>query len=184
MAVCIYTIPFEPGKEVFHDEELARFLLNKTVRNMKPEFFISNGRPYWTVFIEYDTLLSDVTDKGRSAEIKDDGQRMFVRKLQEWRKERASKDKLPVFIIATNSELIEVAKRAPQTLESLRQIHGFGKKKVERYGKDIISMVKSFYENKHPGPEPSKEEIKPPEPPKEETKQPEKPLQQDNRGNQ
>ena len=34
------------------------------------------------------------------------------------------------------------------TLEALRDIHGFGKKKIARYGTYLIEMIKSFYEKK------------------------------------
>ena len=33
-----------------------------------------------------------------------------------------------------------------KTLEALKQINGFGRKKVEKYGQDIIEIIKAFYE--------------------------------------
>jgi superfamily II DNA helicase RecQ len=75
-------------------------------------------------------------------------ERLLYEKLQSWRKEQAQKDGVPVFIIATNRELAEAATKAPETLEALRQIKGFGKRKIERYGKPILHIIQHFYERK------------------------------------
>ena len=36
--------------------------------------------------------------------------------------------------------------RKPLTQKALREINGFGKKKVERYGQEIVALVRTFYE--------------------------------------
>ena len=46
----ILTIPFDPVKEVFADEILSDFLINKYVKKIQPEFFQVNGHAYWTVY--------------------------------------------------------------------------------------------------------------------------------------
>ena len=69
----------------------------------------------------------------------------MFKKLREWRREKAQQEGIPVFIIANNSELMEVIKKTPKTIEALRQIRGFGKKKIERYGKEIVNLIQLFY---------------------------------------
>ena len=150
MPVHIITLPFDPETEMFHDEELSRFLLNKRVVTLRPEFFLTNGRPYWSVFVEYETVLTASDDKAESNSNLDEPQRLLLQRLKEWRKEKASTEGVPVYILATNNQLIELVKQAPQTLEALRQIHGFGRKKSEKYGADIIGMIQAFYEKKPP----------------------------------
>jgi hypothetical protein len=46
---------------------------------------------------------------------------------------------------------LEIINKEIQTLESLKQINGFGKKKVEKYGKDITEMIRTFFEKKDEG---------------------------------
>lgn len=145
MEIRILTIPFDPDKEIFQDEELTRFLLNKRVKSLRPEFFQINGRPYWSVFIEYETVLSQKIPK---SDLLDEPQNLLFQRLRQWRKEKAEKEGIPVYIIATNSQLTELVKRAPKSAESLRQIRGFGKKKTDKYGKELISMIRAFYEKK------------------------------------
>jgi superfamily II DNA helicase RecQ len=149
MPVHIITLPFDPETEMFHDEELSRFLLNKRVVTLRPEFFLTNGRPYWSVFVEYETVLSASDDRIESNNL-DEPQRLLLQRLKEWRKEKAAAEGVPVYILATNSQLVDLIKQTPQTLESLRQIHGFGRKKCEKYGADIIGIIHAFYEKKPP----------------------------------
>ncbi|CAN2041859.1 HRDC domain-containing protein [Candidatus Magnetomoraceae bacterium gMMP-15] len=162
MSVHILTIPFDPEKEIFQDEDLTDFLLNKKIKTLRPEFFQLNGRAYWTVFVEYKTILDDKVQAVKMSQSKalNDAQKLLFQRFREWRKEKAKKNGVPVFIIATNSELIEVVKRNPSTMEALRQIHGFGKKKVEQHGKDILNIIKAFYEKKTIRPDASKSKQK------------------------
>jgi superfamily II DNA helicase RecQ len=159
MSVHIITLPFDPETEMFHDEELSRFLLNKRVVTLRPEFFQVNGRPYWSVFVEYETVLTASDDRTESNNL-DEPQRLLLQRLKEWRKEKAAAEGVPVYILATNSQLVELVKQTPQTLEALRQIHGFGRKKSEKYGTDIIGIIQAFYEKKPPNVEnPAKPDI-------------------------
>lgn len=146
MPVRIVTIPFNHEKAVFEDEDLCRFLLNKQVKSLTPKFFQVNADAYWTVFIEYEPLVKE-TEQPQEQGLTD-LQKTLLDRLKQWRAEKAQKEGVPVFIIATNKELIEVVKKRPVSIESLRQISGFGKKKIERHGKDVVSIVTAFSEKK------------------------------------
>lgn len=145
MPVRIITIPFDPDKELFSDEDLCRFLLDKRILALHPKFFQVRDRPYWTVFIEYETVVSQDEPK---ADHLDEAQRLLLQRLKEWRKETAGAEGVPVFIVATNKQLMEVVRRAPGNLEALRAIQGFGKKKIERHGKQIVDIVTAFYKKR------------------------------------
>ena len=149
MPVRILTIPFDPANALFHDEELNRFLLNKHVEAMQAEFFMIDAKAFWSVFVRYEPLLAE-EDK-RSADELDDRQSLLMRRLKEWRKEKADKEGIPPFIIATNKELLEIVKKTPASLEALKDVHGFGKKKVARHGREIVSIVRGIHE-KEPTP--------------------------------
>ncbi len=62
-------------------------------------------------------------------------------RLVTWRAERAQADKLPAYIIAHNTALAAVAAALPTTPQQLLALSGFGSKKVEAYGSDIIALV-------------------------------------------
>ncbi len=65
-----------------------------------------------------------------------------------WRKERADKDGVPVFVIGSNKEFSDLVINRPTSLEALKNIKGFGSGKISKYGREIIEMIKVFYETK------------------------------------
>lgn len=144
MAIRIFAIPFDPHQEVFHDDDLQKFLLNKQVKSIRPEFFRQGDRAYWAVYVEYDVVLKD--NPSHEADVLDEPQRLLYQRFREWRKEEAEQQGIPVFLIAKNRELLDLVKQTPRTVEALRDIRGFGKKKVERYGQAVLEIIRAFYE--------------------------------------
>lgn len=62
--------------------------------------------------------------------------------LKHWRKEQADQDKLPAFCIFSNAVLDGICAKRPQSLEALGEIKGLGKKKIEKYGEQLLEIVK------------------------------------------
>ena len=143
MAYEIITIPFNSITRSFHADDLNRFCLNKKVLNTKIEFFQDEKHAYWTVFIEYETILEHSSNEPEGLT---EAGRLCYEKLRAWRKETAEKEGIPPFVIAINSHLSEIVSKEIKTLEALKEINGFGKKKIEKYGKDICALVKAFYD--------------------------------------
>lgn len=139
----ILTIPYDPAVKGFDDEVLRQFVLNKAVTHYQAVFFQEGGDSYWSVFIEYDALV----EKGSEKELEglDEPQRMLLEKLKAWRKERAQKEGVPVYIIGTNREMGAIVRKAPGSLEALKSIKGFGKGKIAKYGREILDIVSAFY---------------------------------------
>jgi biotin operon repressor len=67
--------------------------------------------------------------------------------LRKWRRAKSLEEKKSAYLIATNRELQMLAVYLPQTLEELGQIPGFGKVKTERYGDDLIGLLKGIERN-------------------------------------
>lgn len=144
----IITIPFNAATKCFHADELNRFCLNKNVLNTKIEFFCDEKQQYWTAFVEYEIILENSGDETQGLT---DAGKLCYEKLRGWRKETAEKEGLPPYVIARNSHLSEIVKREIKTLEALKQINGFGTRKVEKYGRNIIDIVNTFFEAPHEG---------------------------------
>ena len=140
----IITIPFDRGQNGFDDTILNKFLLNKSLTSYRAEFFEDGGEKFWTLLLEYDPLL----EKGHKKEEEhlDESQRMLMNRLKAWRKEKAEKDGVPAYIVATNKELVQIIRAAPKSLEGLKNIKGFGQGKVSRHGKEIVEIIKGFFE--------------------------------------
>ena len=66
--------------------------------------------------------------------------------LQEWRRETASKEGIPAFVVMHDSSLADLCLVEPQTLSELRKVSGFGQKRVEAYGERILEVLRRFRE--------------------------------------
>ncbi|HXR50479.1 MAG TPA: HRDC domain-containing protein [Verrucomicrobiae bacterium] len=62
-------------------------------------------------------------------------------KLKVWRQQRAQTENIPAYIIAHNTALEAVAAKPPATPQQLLALPGFGSRKVEAYGTDILAIV-------------------------------------------
>lgn len=62
-------------------------------------------------------------------------------KLKVWRAERAKADGVATYMVAHNSTLTAVAQAVPATLPQLLGLPGFGPKKIEKYGPQILAIV-------------------------------------------
>lgn len=61
--------------------------------------------------------------------------------LREWRNERANQDGVPPYLIAHNDSLMQIAKADIKSKEELVQIKGFGEKRAEKYGDEILRIL-------------------------------------------
>jgi superfamily II DNA helicase RecQ len=142
MELRIFTLPFDEVSEGFPDEIITQFCQNKKVHSMKTHFFEEEGRHFWSVAVQYEVVLKG-EDKIRAL---DDAQQLLYERLREWRKQHAGDLGIPVYLIATNAQFLQMIKMKCRTLESLKQIKGFGRKRLTKYGTHITNIIKDFYE--------------------------------------
>lgn len=64
--------------------------------------------------------------------------------LREWRRETSRKLNIPAFIVMHDTTLDELCRARPTTLAQLRNVSGFGDRKVEMYGQQIMDALKTF----------------------------------------
>ncbi|HEY6466662.1 MAG TPA: RecQ family ATP-dependent DNA helicase [Candidatus Acidoferrales bacterium] len=61
--------------------------------------------------------------------------------LREWRREEASRQGVPAFVILHDSTLHNICAMRPDSLELLHRVPGMGERKVARYGERIIEIL-------------------------------------------
>ena len=66
--------------------------------------------------------------------------------LKRWRNMVCKENDQPIYMVANQSSLQEIATYLPLTKKDLMQISGFGKAKAEKYGDEILEAVQSFCE--------------------------------------
>lgn len=64
--------------------------------------------------------------------------------LRKWRSQKAREEDIPAYVVATNAELEAIAGLKAPTLKDLEGIKGFGKLKLNKYGADILEVLRSL----------------------------------------
>ncbi len=142
VGVRILAVPLDPLSGLYDDGPLQRFLADKQLLRIEPAFVAQGGNPHWSVWVQY-LPRSGEAERRRppGAPPLDEAAKRLLERLRHWRKERAGRDGVPVFVVATNRELEDLARRRPRTLTDLQQVKGFGVKKVKRYGAEILVLM-------------------------------------------
>jgi ribonuclease D len=191
LLVKVFTLRFSDGIEEFEDDSLRAFMADNEVVSLKERFFFKDNVPYWSVMVVYRSrwgLTSKIKkDHDKESSKKDDYRSVLTKKsmplfnlLREWRNKRARKEGYPAYIMFTNLQLAEIATLFPETLSQLLTVEGVGKSKLEKYGQDILTIVKTFKEQQ----EPAEQTESPAEPSPKETAQDIKaPLKSQEQGN-
>jgi ATP-dependent DNA helicase RecQ len=65
-------------------------------------------------------------------------------KLRIWRKERAYREGVKPYIIFSDTTLIEISNNNPNTKEKLLDIRGMGEKKFEKFGDELLNLLKNI----------------------------------------
>ena len=64
--------------------------------------------------------------------------------LRMWRRDVAKKQGIPAFTVMHDTSLEELCRVMPQSLAAIRGIHGFGERKTESYGREILEAIRQF----------------------------------------
>jgi ATP-dependent DNA helicase RecQ len=64
-------------------------------------------------------------------------------RLKSWRRSAAKKQKVPAYIILNDKSLKQIASVKPETNAQLLSVDGIGQVKLEKYGEEILRLVRS-----------------------------------------
>jgi translin len=71
----------------------------------------------------------------------DSREQEIYKALAAWRTRKSNEENLAPFIIAHNSMLNQIIRLHPETLKDLNAVKGFGERRINKYGKEIIAIV-------------------------------------------
>ena len=121
-------------------EEIANSLLEKTIEERSD---------YAKKYEELLTKMESDTDpvpKGVEAiaeETKVESNREeIIRKLKAFRLEQSRKEKIKSYYIFNDAQMEDIIEKNPQSKEELLKVSGFGNVKVEKYGEEILNILK------------------------------------------
>jgi superfamily II DNA helicase RecQ len=151
----VFTLKFEDKIEAFNNDILDNFLCDKEVITWKSNFFERQKDFFWTIVVEYKHAGSKSGTYPEKYRIKQDETYKDIlsendwplfKRLREWRGEVSKAQGIPPYIICRNMQLAKIAVTRPKSLNALQEIKGIGNAKKEKYGADILKLVKVFDE--------------------------------------
>jgi superfamily II DNA helicase RecQ len=128
------------------EEKLNNFLKNKEVINTFAELVKTEKINFWSIIIAYSEQIENKNGKitySKDTELTEQEQIIFE-SLKQWRTDTAARENVPQFVIAHDRELITIAKQNIENINDLKNIKGFGEKKIAKYGEDIIALLNSL----------------------------------------
>jgi ATP-dependent DNA helicase RecQ len=66
--------------------------------------------------------------------------------MRQWRRDTAKKNDVAAFVVLFDSSLDALCRARPSTLNELRRVSGFGEKKLEAYGDQVLAALQRFRE--------------------------------------
>jgi superfamily II DNA helicase RecQ len=131
------------------EQEANAFLASHRVVQVDRHFQPSPTQPGWSLCVQW--LPGPETGPGRAGAearpdkvdyraILDAPTFQIFSALRTWRKATATSGGVPVYTVATNEQLADIARRRVQTRAALEQIEGFGSGRMERYADELVAL--------------------------------------------
>ncbi|WP_228463842.1 HRDC domain-containing protein [Chryseobacterium bernardetii] len=139
-----------PEELLYKDQKMLDDFLERN-EIIKVETAFVNDECYWSVILYFEELklVKNTVKEPKVVKYSVDNdflnpdEEQILNALKLWRSEKAREQNLPTYFIASNKELMSVAKYKPAKKEELLEIKGFGKHKIENYGEEILEILES-----------------------------------------
>ena len=106
--------------------------------------------PEYNCFIKNDVVclkkqeLQKPVQEDNEAVLLSDAQKDLMSELRKYRMEQANNINSPAYKVFSNKALESLIQVLPADEVQLKKVYGFGKRKIETYGEDIIEIIKNF----------------------------------------
>ena len=162
MRVNVITLCYSPTLGVIDSAPLSDFVKDKELLSFREHFFRMDGVPHLLCVVSWQDRIVPLPAPARSngsssspsppAERKrnddllsdlSEADRVLFNSFREWRNQIATKEGVSHYLILKNRQVVELIRKRPQSLTALSQFEGIGPKKVEKYGKAILGLLKT-----------------------------------------
>lgn len=149
MKIKTFEIGFAPGRRELDEDVVNAFLSGVEVAHI--ESAVLPDRNLWALAVMYEERPKEKLSARRSDKIAfeqgcdlSEVEQERYDTLRVWRNERARELGYEAYMVASNDALLSVAKCPVECAEELLKIKGFGPKKVELYGEEIVALLNSI----------------------------------------
>ena len=118
------------SKNSFTDKQMLDFANSILLKHQEP-------------FIYYDIVYKDYL-KQKDKDNKNNDDLKLEKELKKYRYYISNKDKILPYMVFSDKELKLLVETKPKNTDELLEIKGFGTRKVNKYGKKIIEIIKKY----------------------------------------
>lgn len=154
MKVKVFTLPWRPEVGGFDDGELSSFLAERTAIEVCEHFFVHENAPVLVLVITYrdGSPAAKPHRAGAAASARDHDpasdltaeERGRYDALRSWRNQHARKTGRPPYVVFTNRQAVEIARKQPSTRADLAEVQGIGTSRVDDYGDALLAFLASL----------------------------------------
>ena len=149
MKLRVFTLRLDPATGVFDDGVLQAFLEHREALDVSEHFFVHERVPTLALLVRYREVARPACAPARegpkpdpAAELSGEDRPLYDA-LRRWRNERAKRDGRPAYVLLTNRQVAEIARRRPGSQRALQEIEGVGEGKARDLGDELLAMVAS-----------------------------------------
>ncbi len=150
MQIKLFTIPILAFSD--YEEELNAFLRSHKIVEIDKHLVTSVTGSHWCICVSYlEISLADKASKEKVDYMKVLDAETFSKfsDLRKIRKSMAGKEGVSAFVVFTDAELAEIAKKLPElSVAQLKDIKGIGKAKSEKYGAVMLAHYQQLINEK------------------------------------
>jgi superfamily II DNA helicase RecQ len=148
MNIKVFTIRLDSAKIEADQNSLNQFLETVEFKKSSSQF-VEAVPNYWSVLVHYEPKKASNSTQSTQPETLQfidltDKQKEIYQALRQWRTDKSAKLDMKSYLLCHNSELMNIAIKQPTNLEELKRIKGFGDRKTERFGDDIVAVLNAF----------------------------------------
>lgn len=142
MQIKLFTIRLDADCLEIDQNSLNDFL--GTINFKKSDtHFVEADENYWSVMVHYEEQSDSQTEEINKPVEMNEEEKVLFQNLKKWRSEKAVELGFKSFMVCYDSELFNIVVRKPKSIEELKTIKGFSNVKSQKYGDDIISLLKT-----------------------------------------
>ena len=152
----VITVRLDPSTGLFDDAELVTFTAGHEVVSVQNHLLTTEHSAHLAFIVLHRGPLGGSPFRGTATVPADkgkdrvdwraslgDAERGLFDVLRTWRNERAERLGKPAWLIFTNEQLAEIARRRPATLAALGEVPGLGEGRLREFGAELLAFILS-----------------------------------------
>lgn len=132
--------------DILNQVFLAFYIANYNLEYCKRPFSVTDFLRHKLKFVQPKINLSIYASNKKQAASVDLENAELFNTLKRWRDMTCVETGMPIYMVANQQSLNEIATYLPATIKELMKIKGFGKAKAEKYGDELLEIVKDYCE--------------------------------------